>query len=126
MKYIPTLSNTELKKRIRRKTNSDIVETIKAASESPVWKKLAKKLSGPTRQYSSINLKEIDKITKEGDTVMIIGKVLASGDLSKKVRICSLSISDSALVKLKKTKSEYATILEEININKKAEGVKIL
>jgi ribosomal protein L18E len=120
------LSNTRLKVRVKRKTNPELLETIKIANENENWKAIAKQLSGPTRLFSSINLKEIDSQTTAGDTVLIIGKVLSSGNLTKKVRIVSLSISGSAKSKLSKTKSEYASILDEIKINKKAEGLKII
>ena len=120
------LSNTKLKFRVKRKTNPEISETIFAANENPNWRSLAKILSGATRLYSSINLSDIDKQASAGDTILVPGKVLGSGDLTKKVRICALAISNSAKEKLKSTKSEYVSILQEINSNKKAEGVKIL
>src|SRR3989344_4055508 len=120
------ISNTKLKARIVRKTNPEIAEVIKSANKNEAWKGMAKILSGATQKYSSVNLSQIDKETKTGDTVIIPGKVLSSGDLSKKVRICALSISNSAREKLKKTKSEFALIKEEIKINKKAEGLKVI
>lgn len=120
------ISNTKLKVRLVRKTNPSTTETIKLAMENTAWMPIAKILSSSTRNYSSVNLSQIDEESKEGDTVLIIGKVLGSGDLSKKVRIVSLSISESAREKLKKTKSEYATIAEEIKINAKFAGVKLL
>lgn len=126
MKKITSISNTRLKGRIKRKSNPSIVETINLANENESWKSLAKFLSSGSRNYASVNLKQIDQKTTAGDTVLIPGKVLGTGDLSKKVRICSLSISQSAKDKLKKSKSEYASILDEIKINKKAEGLKII
>lgn len=120
------VSRTKIKGRISNKTNSALAETIRLALNNSAWKKIAQILSNSTREYSSVNLKEIDALAKEGDTILIPGKVLASGDISKKVRICSLSISASAREKLKRTKSEYASIAEEIKINKKAEGVKVI
>lgn len=120
------ISNRKLKVRTNRKTNPELEETINSASAHESWRKVAKILSGSTRGYSSVNLSQIDENTKEGDTVLILGKVLSSGDLSKKVRIVSLSISHSAKEKLKKTKSEWASIKEEIKINNKGEGIKLL
>src|SRR3989344_1421301 len=122
------ISKTQLKIRTRRKTNSELEETIVIASKSgsQFWFNVAKLLSGPTRWQSSINLSDIDRKTKAGDTVIIPGKVLSQGELTKKVRICALSISNPAFEKLKETKSEFATIKQEIEKNKKAEGLKIM
>jgi len=119
-------SNTKIKRQIRRKTNPEIVETIKSAREHKGWKELVDKLTGPSRNYSAMNLNEIDKKTSVGDTVMIIGKVLSKGEVTKKIRVCALSFSENAREKLKKSKSEAVTILQEIKINPKVEGIKVL
>lgn len=120
------ISMRDLKERIRRKTNPVLVETINAAKKHEKWKDIAKILSGSTRRHSTVNLFEIDEQTKAGDIVIVPGKVLSKGDLTKKVRICSLSMSKTAKEKLKETKSESVSILEEIHKNPKADGVKIL
>ena len=119
-------SKTKIKSRTKHKTSSVLVETISAARKAPAWNKAAKLLSGPTKKFSSINLFEIDKQTKAGDTVVILGKVLSKGELTKKVRICALSISEKAKEKLKDSKSKIVSVLEEINKNPKADGIKVI
>jgi len=118
------ISKTHIKNKTRRKTNLELVETIKLARNNPGWLRIAHVLSGPTRKHVSANLNEIDANAKAGDTFVIPGKVLGQGELTKKVRICALSFSETALEKMKKTKSEAVTILEEIKKNPKAEGIK--
>lgn len=117
---------SHIKSKTRRKTNPSLVETINLARKNKNWFSLAHFLSGSKRYFASVNLSEIDAKTTAGDTVIIPGKVLSSGNLSKKVRICSLSISAEALQKLKSTKSEYVTIADEIKKNSKAEGIKLI
>ncbi len=119
-------SKTEIKKRKRRKTNSELVETINLANKNEGWRNVASKISMSRRQESSMNLFEIDKISKEGDTVVICGKVLGLGSLSKKIRICALQFSESARAKVKSSKGEIVMLSEEIKKNPKAHGVKIL
>jgi len=126
VKWNKDLSFRKLKVRVSRKTNPSLRETIMLCSESAPWKPIAKTLSNSTRKYLSVNLDEIDSDTKAGDIVVVLGKVLGTGDLTKKVRICALGISASALQKLKKTKSEFASIADEVKINKKAEGIKLI
>jgi len=120
------ISKTKISKRMKRKTHSEIVETVNAAKKNKEWNKIAQLISGSRRKYSSVNLKEIEKQTKEGDTVLILGKVLGSGNVKKKVRVCAINFSESAKEKLKENKGEIVTILEEINKNPKAEGIKVL
>ncbi|MBS3071981.1 50S ribosomal protein L18e [Candidatus Pacearchaeota archaeon] len=120
------LSRTKLKIRLRRKTNPSLNETISNAMKNKAWNDIAKLVAMPTRQHTSINLDEINSKATLGDTILVPGKVLSRGDLDKKIRICALSISKSAKDKLKFSKSEFLTILEEIKKNPKAEGVKII
>lgn len=120
------ISKTKIKSNLRRKTNPAIVALVAHAKKQPAWLALARFLSGPSKNYSFYNLNQIDKHAKEGDTILVPGKVLGSGDLTKKVVIVALSISSSAKEKLKKTKSEFIHIADEIKKNPKAEGVKIL
>jgi ribosomal protein L18E len=120
------ISQTKLKARNKRKTHSILVDTVNEARKNKAWNNVAKLLSGPTRRHSSVNLYELDKKLLEGDTVVVVGKILSKGDLTKKIKICALSISKKAEEKLKESKSEFVTIFEEISKNKKAEGVKII
>lgn len=120
------LSRTKIKSRIVKKTNPALSSLIALALKTPGWSKFAKILSMPSRLHSSVNLSEIDSETKIGDTVIVPGKVLGGGEVTKKIRICSLAISKEASEKLKKTKSEWCEIADEIKRNPKAEALKII
>src|SRR3989338_465913 len=116
-----SMSLTHIKNKISRKTNPAFSNVLTSARKNKSWVKLAHVLSGPTRIQASINLKQIDEQTKAGDTILVPGKILSSGNLTKKVRICALGISASAREKLKASKSEFVTIAEEIKDNPKAD-----
>ena len=120
------ISKRKIKARARKKSNPVLLETIKQAYRNKGWMKVAQKLSSSTRKYDSVNLEKIDKESKAGDTIIILGKVLSVGKLAKKLRICALSFSASALKKMKETKSEAVSILDEIKSNPKAQGIKII
>jgi len=120
------VSRTKTKLRARGKTSPVLQETLSELLKNPAWQQVSSILSGPTRSFSAINLFEIDSKTDVGDTVLITGKVLSKGTLSKKIRIVALSFSENAKEKAKKSKSELVTILEEVKKNKKFEGIKIL
>ncbi len=120
------MSRTKLKVRVHRKTNPRLAAAIFLATKNPAWLKLAKLLSQSTRNQSSVNLEDIDSQISMGDTVLVPGRVLSVGEITKKVRICSFGISKEAAEKLKKTKSEWVHILDEIKKNPKAEGLKII
>ncbi|MCU0642044.1 MAG: 50S ribosomal protein L18e [archaeon] len=119
------MSRTRFKVRAERKLSPGMQEIMMLLRKNHAWAKHLKMLSMPAKMHVSVNLSEIDKMASVGDTVLVPGKVLSLGEIAKKVRICSFGISKSAREKLKKTKSQWVTIAEEIKANPKAEGIKI-
>jgi len=120
------ISKTKLSRRIGNKTNPEVVETLMLIKKNDVWNNISRYVSGPRRKYSSVSLKKIEEQSSEGDTIIIIGKVLGNGALTKKIRICAMGFSESAREKIKLSKSEAVSLSEELKKNKKAEGVKII
>lgn len=119
------ISKTTIEKRISRKTNPELVTTLIAIKRHAAWHSLGKKLSGSRREYLSVNLHEISSFAKEGDTIVVPGKVLGVGSLDKKVRISALGFARGVRDKIKESKSESVLIKEEITKNPKAQGVRI-
>ena len=117
------ISKTQISKRTRNKRNPEIIETIELAKKNNLLD-LAKKLSGPRGNYKNVNLNDLEKI--EGDKLMVIGKVLGSGDISKKIGIAALAFSKNAKNKLEKAGCDIKTIKEALDKNKNLEGVKII
>lgn len=119
-------SKTRINRKLERKTNPELVETIIEAKKNKNWLKIANLISKPRRLMIDKNLDEIDKETREGDTILIPGKVLSRGNVSKKLRIVALGFSEEARKKLKAGKCEIVTINEEIKVNPKAQGLKVM
>lgn len=120
------ISKTKVKRQLGKKTSPNLRDTIALALKNKGWNPVAKMISTSKRNHADVNLLDIEKQTSVGDTVVIPGKVLSSGEITKKIRICALSFSSSALQKIKKTKSEPIALAEEIKKNPKAEGIKII
>jgi len=119
-------SKTKIEKQTLKKRNPEIVETIRAAKKKEKWLKVAAILSGSRRKMPSLNLTDIEKGSKEGDTVVVPGKVLSQGEINKKIKVVALGFSERAREKLMKSKSDPTTMLEEIKKNPDAKGVKVL
>lgn len=117
------ISKTQISKRIKKKRNPEIIETINLSKKNNLLG-LAKKLSAPKSQYTNINLDELNKLKEE--KVMVVGKVLGSGEINKKISISALAFSQQALEKLRKANCDMKTIKEELSLNKSLKGVKIL
>jgi len=112
------LSKIKINQRAKKKTNSILVETVLLAKKTNP--EIASALAVPTRQQSSVNLERINK--SNASTVIVPGKVLSSGELSKKVSVYALGFSEKAKEKLKKAGCEFKTILEVLKSEKKLEG----
>jgi len=117
------ISKNQINKRIKRKTNPELVETIELAKKNKHLE-LAKKLSGPTRLQSKINLEQLDKL--DSKKIIVVGSVLGQGEISKRIEIAALRFSEQAKEKLKNAKIEIKTIKQELKSNKKLEGVRVI
>jgi ribosomal protein L18E len=120
------ISKTKIKFKAKKKTSPEVATALQLALKNKGWLKVAKLISSSRRKYLKINLSEIDENTKDGDTIVIVGKVLSLGNVTKKLRICAFGFSSPARDKLKKAKAEIVSISEEIKKNPKGEGIKII
>jgi large subunit ribosomal protein L18e len=105
-----------------------LIQTLKKTSieqKSPFWKRVAEDLEKPSRQRRIVNVFKIDTYAQEGDIVIVPGKVLGEGDLTKKVTVAAFSFSDEARSKISKS-GKVMTIAELIKSNPKGQKVKIL
>ena len=112
--------NNELEKTIR---------SLKAASRKggrEVWKALAEDLDKPRRIRVSVNLSQINRLTKEGDVAAIPGKVLASGNLEHPVDVAAFTFSDAASEKIKKAGGQTKTLIQLIDEGIAPSKVKII
>jgi len=92
------MKRTNIKKIKSRKENPALLSLIETLLKDgkPVWKKVAYELSKPKRNKVEVNLSKIDRYGPENGTVVVPGKVLGSGNLSKKITIAAFSFSESA------------------------------
>ena len=119
-------TKTVIEKQLQKKTNKELVDTIITAKKNETWLEVAGILSGSKKNRTNVNLEEIDKEAKEGETIVVPGKVLSQGSLDKKVKIVALGFSEKAREKLLNAKCEISNMLEEIKKNPEAKGIRIL
>ena len=79
----------------------NIINTLKK-SERKLWRAVAKNLE---KKFREVNLSRLNKVTKSGDIVIVPGKVLGTGEIHHSITIGAFSYTNSALEKLKKSKS---------------------
>ena len=94
----------------------ETLEKVRSSSANP--KKLSyliKLATKPKRIRPSVNLDKINKLTKENESIIVPGKVLGGGTLTKKVNICAIDFTDSAMAKLKGSKSSVVKLEDALN-----------
>lgn len=91
----------------------------KNAKMSSYLLKLALK---PKRQRISVNLSKLDKFTSDNENIVVPGKLLGEGKISKKINISAMEYSEQAKEKLKESKCHIVDIGEMV----KKEGVRII
>jgi len=119
-------SNTKISKQTAKKKNSEIVETILLAKKHSKWREVASVLAGPRRNFKEVNLNFLNKDSKEGEILIVPGKVLSLGEVNKKIKVAALNFSKKAREKLNKAGCETYSVLEEIKSNPDGKGIKIL
>jgi large subunit ribosomal protein L18e len=117
-------TKSQIETQLKRKTNLDLVKTIIEAKKQKKWEEVAGILSGPRVNKLGINLDRINKEAKEGDIIVVPGKVLAEGEVSKKIKVVAFGFSEKAKEKILKAKGEVLTIFEEIKKNPEAKVIK--
>ncbi|MBS3093562.1 uL15 family ribosomal protein [Candidatus Pacearchaeota archaeon] len=117
------ISKTHIAKRIQKKSNPEIVETILLAKKKNLLE-LAQKLSAPKSHYTSINLDVLNKMKE--DNILVVGKVLGEGSIDRKIKISALGFSEQASEKLKSAKCEIKSIKDTLTQLKSLEGIKII
>jgi len=88
--------------------------------------RIASDLSVSTRARRPVNLSKINRFTKDGETIIVPGKVLASGELDHSVTIAAWKFSTQAIEKIQKSKSKAISIPQLISNGIKGKKIRII
>jgi large subunit ribosomal protein L18e len=76
--------------------NDDIKWTLRNAykkTKTPLWKTLEKKIESSRSNRSEINIGKLENLTKDGENIIVPGKVLGNGTLTHKLNITFLNFN---------------------------------
>ena len=120
------ISKTKIAKRIERKTNPLLREIIVLLKkqDKQFWVRIADLLSRPDNY--SVNLEKLNNLTSEKQTVIVPGKILASGHLTHSIKVSAFAISESAKQKLKASKSEFISLNDLLKQNPKGADIRVI
>ncbi|MFB6145416.1 MAG: 50S ribosomal protein L18e [Candidatus Nanohaloarchaea archaeon] len=108
-------------------TNPVLLETIELLEEqdAPVWREVAENLGKVNRQRPEVNLSDIDRNAEDGETVVVPGKVLGAGRLTKEVTVAAFDASRSAKSEIREN-GEFMFIDELVEDNPEGSEVRIV
>ena len=115
-----------------KKSNPILVNLIqdlkKKAYENnaPIWKDIAERLEKPSRQRIVVNVSRINRYTKDGDVVVVPGKVLGAGSINHKVTVAAIGFSKTAYEKIVSAGGKCLHILDLAYQNPKGSNIKII
>jgi len=117
---------------LKRLVNEELLKTIrllrKSASKegASIWREAAERLSKPRSRRTAVNLSVINRYSVEGETILVPGKVLGSGNLDHPVTVAAYTFSEAAKSKILKSGGKTLSIEELIRQNPKGSNVKLM
>jgi large subunit ribosomal protein L18e len=115
-----------------KKTNPLLINLIKELKKksyennAPIWKDIAERLEKPSSKWAEVNLYKINRYIRENEIALVPGKVLSTGELTKKTSIAAYAFSEKAREKIKKAGGKCLTIEELMKINPTGKNVRIM
>lgn len=97
-----------------------------AKNKAPIWSELAQMAQKPSIAKRIINVGKLNTVTNDNDVIVVPGKVLATGNISHKITLCSFSISTAAAKKITGAGGKIINHSEIITKFPTGKGVRII
>jgi len=105
------ISKTKIEKKLSKKLNPELKKLVITLKKNKILE-VADLLLLPKRKSISVNLDKINKESKEGDNIIVPGKVLSKGEINHKINIAAFRFSEEAKNKLLKANCKISNFLE--------------
>ncbi len=105
-----------------------LVELRRAARthRAPVWSAVADRLERARHHVDPVNVGQLERLADAEETVVVPGKLLAQGPLSKKLTVAAFSYSAEARTKIHAAGGTALTLSELVQARPDGAGVRIL
>lgn len=116
----------------RKKTNPELqylIEQLRhtAAKEGvALWKRVAADLASSTNSRRIVNLSRINRSAQKNEMIVVPGKVLAAGELTKPVSVAAFRFSQQAKEKIEHAQGKTVTLFELLQKNPKGKDIRII
>jgi large subunit ribosomal protein L18e len=113
-------------------TNPELIAIIRdlkkksQESQTKLWRNLAKRLASSKRSRITVNVSRLNRYTKEGETVVVPGKVLGAGKVDHPLTVAAFSFSDVAKSKIVNGKGNCLSIRDLMKKNQTGKNVRLM
>lgn len=115
-----------------KSTNPELISLIRdlkkqsQESQTDLWRDLADRLTSSKRNRVAVNVSRLNRFTKEGETVVVPGKVLGAGKPDHSLTVAAFSFSDVAKSKIQNSKGSFLSIRDLIKKNPAGKNVRLM
>jgi large subunit ribosomal protein L18e len=115
-----------------RKENPELlrvlVELRRAARthHAPVWESVADRLERPRHATVPLNVGQLERLTTADEMIVVAGKLLSEGPLSKRLTVGAFSYSAGARAKVHAAGGAALTLPELVKTKPDGKGVRFL
>ena len=95
-------------------------------NKTKIWKSVANYLSKTKRSKIAVNVGKLVKLTSDGETVVVPGKVLGSGLIDHRLFVAASNFSPKARNKIEAAGGKCISLYELIKKNPKGSNIKII
>jgi large subunit ribosomal protein L18e len=105
-----------------------VVELRRAARShgAPIWASVADRLERPRHLRNPLNVGHLDRLAAANDTVVVPGKLLAEGPLSKRLTVAAFAYSAEARMKIHAAGGTALTLHDLLKTKPDGAGVRLL
>jgi large subunit ribosomal protein L18e len=94
--------------------------------KAPIWKRLESELASPRANKSEINISKLARVTKDGEIIVVPGKIIGSGRIDHKLTVYAFSVSQKAAKKLTDSGSKILTMANLTESFPEGTGVRLI
>ncbi len=115
-----------------RKQNTELVRLLgelrrtARAQHAPIWASVADRLERARHQGSPVNVGHLDRLTEAEETVVVPGKLLADGPLTKRLTVAAFSFSAEARSKIHAAGGAALSLHDLLKSRPDGAGVRLL
>lgn len=95
-------------------------------TKAPIWRAVEDEIAGRRVNRRQVNVGRLAEITKQGEVIVIPGKLLGTGSVGHKLTVCAYSVSEGAAKKIINAGGKVLAFEELIKKHPDGKGVRII